>query len=271
MTSPDPRHDQIVEALLAAARGGAMPSGDSAGSLEERASIEARLRQASALIDLPRCPAPPTLAGFVVAALQAGVRETRSVGAVRELAARTRHAAPAELDARVAASIDRLHAPVVLDAHVAARLARPGAGLAESLLGRLPRLAAPDDLATRLATPGPAGEAGLEFVAPRGHGRFGPLRVVQGAALVAFALLLLVGLSGRFGALGTGDDSEARSNWDRRIVVQPTVQRDVGPVRSRLSLTFEFVRQESIRTAQLSPDELAAVSGLADAPMEGGS
>jgi hypothetical protein len=278
MTSPDSRHDDLVEALLAAALGGAMPAGESAGTTEEQALLAARWQQARALVSLRRRTAPPTLDGFVVAALQAGLRETRAVDALRDLAAHRPHAAPVALDERVAVSIDRLRAPGALDACVAERLAQPGAGIAQSFLGRLPRLAAPDGLAARLATRGASGTAGLEFVAPRGRGargRFGPFRLVHVAALFACAALLVVGLSGRFGAGRSGDDDAVgRSDWSQPIVVRSPSQRSVeglAPVRSRLNLTFDFVEHESIRTAQLSPEQRSLVSGLVGEPMEGGS
>lgn len=274
MTSPDSRDDDLVEALLAAARGGVMPVVEPEGTTEEQALLAARWHQARALVSLRRRPAPPALAGFVVAALQAGRRETRAIDAIRALAAHGPEAAPLALDTRVAASIDRLRAPGVLDTRLAERLSRPGAGLAQSFLDRLPRLAVPDDLTARLATRGRSGTAGLEFVAPRVgglRGRFGPFRRVHAAALFACVVLLLFAVSGRFGAGRSGDDA---ADWSQRIVTHSQSQRDVdrsAPVQSRLELTFDFVEHESIQTALLSPELFAIVGGIIGELMEGGS
>lgn len=281
MTSPDARHDRLVEALLDAARAGAVPVPEPDGDPTERgdgawALFEARLLQARALVNLPPCPAPPSLDGFVVAALQAGVREQRAVAAVRGLAADGPLVAPTVLAERVAAAIDRRRAPDALDTYVAERLALPGAGLAQSFLARLPRLAAPDDLAERLATAGDSGTAGLEFRATRARGWFGrvgvPRAATSVAALVVTGVLMVWGLS--VWGLGSSGGDAALSDWSRPVVVRPKSKQVVArvePARPAVALTFEFVAFESFLDAPLSAEQRARMGGLVGEPMGGGS
>jgi hypothetical protein len=241
MTSPDSRPDSHVEALLVALR---------------------------------RRRAPRELDGYVVAALQAGARETRAIAAAREHAPRV---APVVLESRVAAAIGGLRAPATLDPFVAQRLALPGAGLAESCLGRLPRLVAPQDLTARLAERGPSGRSGLEFHAPRGRVPHGLSRWAPKVALVVTAALLVIGFGGLFPSAGE-ERGAAASDWSRPVAgpvpLRLRAQRDVvpaGPVSQRLALTFDFVGYESHSVAPLSREERALVCGLAGEPMEGGS
>jgi hypothetical protein len=285
MTPSDSHHDRHVEALLAAARSGAVPSiehgVESERTPEEQALLEARLRQARALVALGRRPAPLALEGYVVAAMQAGAREERAVAAVRDLGTEV---APVELDERVAGSIDRLRAPGALDLYVAGRLALPGAGLAQSLLARLPRLAAPEDLTARLAAPGSAGSsgharAGLDFVAPYPRGLLGRIEALGSTRKITFlvaAALLLFALAGRFGSAGDALPSSDRelSDWSQPSPHRPPSPRDldrIETIRPRVELTFEFVAYESHLAAPLTPELRALVSGLVGEMLEGGS
>lgn len=128
--------------------------------------VEVRER---ALGDLTRLSVPRELDGAVIAALEAGFRQDRAVGALLGLG---RVASPPELEGALAdrfsqreASSDvgpggaaaslpaarRLRAPAVLADLVAEELRDPAAHRVRRFVGSLERLAVPDELAERLA------------------------------------------------------------------------------------------------------------------------
>jgi hypothetical protein len=142
-------HDELILAALhAEVRGEELVR-----HLGECAACEARWRRlmtAGGLVrSLPRQLVPPELDGCVVASLHAGQREDRAVRTVRGL---TRLVTPAELSSAVGdACGGKARAPAALDRLLAEDLADPGRSTARRASGRLRRLAAPPELARRLA------------------------------------------------------------------------------------------------------------------------
>jgi hypothetical protein len=134
-----------------------------------------------ALRFLPRCAAPAELEGRVVAALQAGHRQERSV---RHLQALERREVPADLERALIEELSSGHpAPPELERRVASALFDdPQLHAARRAFRRLPRVAAPAALAERL-------ERELAPVASRGPLRPRLLRVGLAAA-AAFVLYL---------------------------------------------------------------------------------
>lgn len=157
MSSPCP---SFREAFLAAAppeRDGAHREACAACERWARA-LEAR---EAALSGLQRLAAPMELEGAVVAALEAGHRQERAVGALRGL---ERVASPRALDHALQSELtslapapsnlpaaQRLPAPSVLDDLVSKELSDPAGHRARRFVGSLQRLPAPVELAERLA------------------------------------------------------------------------------------------------------------------------
>ncbi|MBI5432671.1 MAG: hypothetical protein HZA52_07570 [Planctomycetes bacterium] len=105
-----------------------------------------------ALAGLARISAPAALDGLVVAALEAGQREERAVGALRRL---DRVEVPEHLDhavARTAAPIAPVafSAPDVLRRLVEEELSDPSKARVHRFVGSLERVAAPDELFARV-------------------------------------------------------------------------------------------------------------------------
>ena len=155
MTSPctQPRTDlldlvQLVGPLTQATG----PLAEHLRSCEDCAAAQERLlAQSRALTGLKRLSAPPQLTEFVSQALAPEGRAERIGRAVASLERRESHA---DLEAVVLGGGDlpreELHAPTVLDRLVNEELKNPLATQARRAIGRLPRVAAPAELDTRV-------------------------------------------------------------------------------------------------------------------------
>ncbi len=157
---------QRAERRVEEAKAGTDGSIDDSGSAQLRdayaSSLDAHLSRCAAcrrdlaraevriafLRDLARVEAPAEMDGAIVAALQAGARQSR---AIRALTALTPFSAPDALARRIAVS----RTPAVLDRLVGEDLVDPAKALASRYAGRLERLRAPADLEHRLGSAGP--------------------------------------------------------------------------------------------------------------------
>lgn len=153
-------------------------------------ALEAREK---ALGGLERLQVPPQLEGAVVAALEAGFRQERAVGALRGLG---RVASPRELDhalqGELASSapaptslpaVRRVRAPSVLADLVSEELGDPAGHRARRFVGSLSRLSAPAELAERLAAE--------DWAAPRPR----PVRLTALGGLALLVAVTAIGLT----------------------------------------------------------------------------
>ena len=196
-------------------------------------------RVARELEALPRREAPVELEGRVVAALEAGYRQTRAAGAVGALG---RVQSPRELDEAVDADLvdadadtdggdaartaaearsARLRAPAVLDRLVREELADPRQARARRYLGSLRRRRAPQELRLRVAlalarrgSPGQESASGQEG-APGSQGvALRPTRPTLALAGLAAATLLVA-----LGAFLSRPQADPRPR-ERAIVIE---------------------------------------------------
>lgn len=191
----------------------------------------------------------------MVAALQAGARESRATRALGEL---ERRPAPDVLERLAVEAVDPLRAPRVLSERVAAHVEEPESVLVRTLITTLPRHAAPADLAMRLAAQG-----GL---APRAPRRF-RLRSSFGArvALLCAATLLAVVAGGGFRS--QPDDGRGAAQRADAAALAAGITR---PGRPPLPLTFEVVRHASLASAAFSADQ-RALAGILTGEVTGGA
>lgn len=250
---------RVVDALVAeiATREGAAAAASCA------AEFEALRRQARALSALPRRQAPPALDGFVVAALQAGVREARAAG---QVAALERVPAPAVLDRLVIEHIDPLRAPRELDARVEAQVGDGSEGVVRMMFERLPRLSAPAGLADRLADPvlgvasggvTSSGDA-VQRTQASSDRQGGPRSTFAARSwlLAGASLCAALALFGRWGLapglIGDSDRGAYRGSLGEVRVHE----------RAPLPLTFEVVEYKSLANAPLASTERALASAM---------
>lgn len=271
MLVPETHLPDLQEAVVDCAPGDPAPGdraeqgGDEVQS-DIRRAIERARQVAIWLTAIESKSAPFALDGRVVAAMNAGYTQERSIASLVRLESLT---APLALEHGVAAQIlrtdpqDREVAPAELDARVEDQVRDPEGAMVRGMAGRLDPISAPSELDERLLRQ-------LDEEAPTTRPTAGPVagraRSVAAGLALAAGVLLSVWLSDPSATPAAGpvtaEVAHASSLYQARSVVASAAQPGASSSRETTSASGHAFRVQRLTEDTLTPADRAVIQAL---------